>query len=55
VEKMGENREGSCSVLEEKGVMGLLCCGLKIARKWEKISCGLKGKWSSGWRGAAAV
>jgi hypothetical protein len=28
--------------------MGLLCCGLKIERKWEKIGCGLKGKWSPG-------
>jgi hypothetical protein len=32
---------------------GLCVVGWK--RKWEKIRCGLKGKWSPGWRGATAV
>ena len=36
-------------------IFHFVCCGLNIARKWEKIGCGLKGKLSPGWRGAAAV
>jgi hypothetical protein len=56
VEKLGENREGSCSVLEEKGDGAVVL----QAEDWEEMGGSSAAGWkengsSPDWRGAVAV